>query len=98
MSVTKKGYTLIETLVILLIVTSLTLISLTNYNELSLEQFYLMNDYCYNQSLAIKNTERISLNNEISFNELGHVNRAKTININGHKIVIHLGNGYFVYE
>ena len=94
----KKGYTLIEMLLTLLIISSLTIISLSRYDELSLDQYYFMNDYCVSQSIAIKNTEKMNLDYDVSFNPLGHINRARTININGHSIVIHLGNGYFVYE
>lgn len=96
--VNKKGYALLETLITLLIITIMLSFSLNKVTNLEVDHFYFMNDYCLKQSEALLNHQYTNIDNGISFNEMGHVNAGKTINIDNHKIVIHLGNGYFVYE
>lgn len=94
----KNGFSMLETLLSLIIVLSITIVSISKYKEMNLEQYYFMNDYLLLQSESLKDYCDNDYQQGISFNQMGHVNRAKTIDINNHSIVIHLGNGYFVYE
>ena len=77
---------------------ALMLLSINNTNKLNLDNYYFLNNYLYNQSLAILNKEKISLDYGVSFNEMGHVNQARTIEFKNHSVIIHLGNGYATQE
>lgn len=59
----------------------------------SLEEYNYMNDYLYFQSIAFSKRSREFYFDNISFNEMGNVNRGKTIFINGKEIVVRIGNG-----
>ena len=93
-----KGFTLLESLVSVLIITTLMVLSLRNYHGINLDHYLFMNNYVESKSIAIKNYERVDFESGISFNEMGHVNMARTIGLNNHSIIIHLGNGYMTYE
>ena len=89
---------MLEMLVCMCIVCALMLFSISNTDKLNLDNYYFLNDYLYNQSLAILNKEKISLDYGVSFNEMGHVNQARTIEFENHSVIIHLGNGYATQE
>lgn len=95
---TNKGFTLLEMLLCLFIISTISLLTITKYSDLNLNHYYFMNDYLLNQSKAINEQKKKYLDYGISINKQGHINMAKTININGHNIIIHLGNGYLTYE
>lgn len=90
----KKGFTLLEMLISLLIISIMLLIGISSNKNVDLDHYYFMNDYLYNQSKALLERENISYKKGIYFNSMGHVNQAKTLEISNHEIIIHLGNGY----
>lgn len=94
----KKGFSMPEMLVCMCIICALMLLSINSTNKLNLDNYYFLNDYLYNQSLAILNKEKIFLDHGVSFNEMGHVNQARTIKFENHSIIVHLGNGYATQE
>ena len=96
---TNKGFTLLETLLTVLIVTSLTLVTLSRVNNLDLEWIVFSNEYLSLQADSLINKKTNYLDNyDVHFNENGRVNRAQTIEFRNKKLVIHLGNGYISYE
>lgn len=96
---TNKGFSLLEVLLTILIVTSLTLVTLSRVNNFNLSWLDFSNKYLYLQtdSLINKNENYVE-GYDIHFNENGRVNRAQTIDFHNKKIVIHLGTGYLSYE
>ena len=98
---TKKGFTLLEVLLTLLIVSSLFLLTLTRTTKTNLDWIEVSNEYLKNLSCSLTRKEENALEYEgkyIRFNEMGRVNKAQTINIGNKNIVIHLGNGYLTHE
>ena len=95
---TNKGFTLLEMIIVLFILSSFMLLILSNSHSLDLSSYYFMNDYLVNQAEAINSSRRKYLDYGISFNIEGHVNMARTINVGKHSIIIHLGTGYITYE
>ena len=91
---TKKGFTLIETLLSLMIICAVGLISLSFNPSLNLEHYYFMNDYLITLAESLTNKEESSYKNGVYINSMGHVKQAKTIDFGRHKVIIHLGNGY----
>ena len=94
----RKGFTLLEVLISLFIISSFLVLCLRNYSDINLEHYYFMNDYLSQQSEAMVKKKKKYLDYGISINEMGHPNVSKTINIGRHNIIIHLGNGYITYE
>ena len=99
---TKKGYTMLELLLTLMIISSLFVILLRSFNEPNIDYLLFMNDYLLGQKEALVNREEFILNNDygkpISFNKDGKVNMGQTLDINNHSIVIHIGSGYATIE
>ena len=95
---TNKGFSLLEMLVSLFIVTSFMLLVLNQYIDIDYKHYYFMNDYLYKQSNAMKNNKKEYIDYGIYFNGSGHVNMAKSINIGKHKLIIHLATGYISCE
>lgn len=94
----KKGFSLLEMLVCMVIVSAFMLVSISNTNRMNLDHYYFLNDYLYIQSKAMvdRNVKEVGMG--IYFNCMGHVNQAKTIDFNNHSIIIHLGNGYAIIK
>lgn len=96
MRLLNKGYTLIELLVVVFISSLFTYYMLNNKVEID-ETYHLFNsEYNLKKSYALASSEYIVYDqiNNISFNEKGNVNAAKTIHFdNGKKIIIELGFG-----
>ena len=90
----KKGYSLLEILLTMCLISSLLLLSINKTQELDLSAYYYLNDYLLSQSDAICDKVDVSYKNGISFNSMGHVNQARTIDLNKHSIIVHLGTGY----
>lgn len=95
---TKKGFSMLEMLVCMIILSSLLLLSLNNTNYLNVDHYTFLNNYLYGQSCAILNSENVDVDKGIYFNSMGHVNQARTISFSNHSIIIHLGNGYATYN
>lgn len=93
-SQTNSGFSLLEMILVMCIITSLSVVVLSKNNELELEHLYFINDYLYEQSLALSQRESREYEKGIRFNSMGHVNRADTISFNTKAVVVHLGNGY----
>ena len=94
----KKGFTMLEMLICMVIVSSLLLISIRSNNTLYLDHLYFIDDYLLKQSEAIKSKEKVEISEGLYFNSMGHVNKAKTIHFKNHNVIVHLGNGYVSYE
>lgn len=94
MLASKKGFSMLEMLLALVIISGLMLVSLNNTNNLNLDHYYFLNDYLYTQSKAILNKTSQSIGHGVSFNSMGRVNQARTIEFDRHKVIVHLGNGY----
>ena len=94
----KKGFSLLEILLTLVIVSSMLVLTLPLYSELDLKHLYFLNEYLSKQKDSLISHERNDLDYDVSFNENGRVNHANTIDINNHKVIVHLGNGYVTYE
>lgn len=94
-----KGFTLVELLVTIVVISILTLIYLPYANfqyEDNLYTFY--NSYLETQSKAIRYSEKMSMEEDdtIVFSPNGNVNQAKTIYFEQSSIVIELGGGRLV--
>lgn len=85
---------MLEMLACMIVISTFMLISLANTNELNLEHYYFLNDYLYSQSRAILERENISVGKGLYFNNMGHINQAKTIEFINHNVIVHLGTGY----
>ena len=90
----KKGFSMLEMLVCICIVSAITILSINSTNNLDVDHYYFINDYLLKQSEAMKNRENVDVGKGIYFNNMGHVNQARTIDIGKHSLIIHLGNGY----
>lgn len=97
-SQTNKGYSLIDLLLSLFVISSLTLLSLNHHSTLNLDHYYFLNEYLLKQSEVILNKQADIFKNGITFNNMGHVNLARTIYFGDHEVIIHLGNGYATYK
>ena len=94
-----KGFTLLEMLLVVMMISSLTLLTLNNFKDLNNDHILFINEYLKTQTEALTKREELSIvEHGIFFYKSGRVNQARTININSHKIIIHLGNGYLTYE
>ena len=97
-----KGFSMLEMLISLSIITTLSLFGLYHLKPLNIEHYIFMNEYLNNQVDAMISKRQNIFNNHhskdiISFNTLGHINKAQTIKIGNHEIIVHLGNGYLTY-
>ena len=95
---TNKGFTILDLLISLFIISLLTLLSLNHHSTLYLEHYYFLNEYLLIQSEVIMHKHADSYKNGITFNNMGHVNLARTIMFDNHEVIIHLGNGYATYR
>lgn len=94
-----KGFSLLETLLTLIIVSGLFVISLNIFTDPDLSYVSFINEYLTKQKDALLYKEESYIDNyNIHFNSSGKVNKAQTINIGNKRIVIHLGSGYLTYE
>ena len=95
---TNKGFTMLQMLISLCLITSLSLLYLNINYTLNFDHYYFMNDYLFVQSKSILSKQEHSYEKGIRFNSMGHINQGRTIDINKHKVIVHLGNGYVTYE
>ena len=94
----KKGFSMLEMLVCICILSAFTLLSTSNFTDLNLDHYYFINNYCLDQSRAMLDKESIDVGKGVYFNAMGHVNQARTIDFGKHQVIIHLGNGYATYK
>lgn len=99
----KNGFTLLEMLLTLMIISSLFVLSINSISLSSQNYHYFISDYLYNQALALSSYERVDFNNnysnkEIHFNEKGSVNQGQSFNIDNKLIVIRPAIGNIRYE
>ena len=102
-SMTKKGFTLLETLLSLIIISGFFVLTLKREVNVNLDYINFSNDYLTKQADSLVNKSENELdsiygNYYVHFNECGRVNMAQTINFDNKNVVIHLGNGYLTYE
>lgn len=90
----RKGFSMLEMLVCMCIISAMISLSLLNVNNTDFDYYYFLNDYLYTQIEAMNKREDVDFKNGIYFNNMGHVNQAKTVDFNNHSVVIHIGNGY----
>ncbi len=92
-----RGYTLLNMLLTLMILASMLTMTLKNTSKIETDHLDFINEYLtlLTSSLTERKSNKLY---DISFNSKGHVNGARTLNFNGHKVVVHLGNGYLTYE
>lgn len=93
-SINKKGFSMLEMLVCLCIISALMLVSISNTNRLNLDHYDFLNKYELSQSAAILNRKEVSVGKGIYLNNMGHINQARTIEFGNHSVILHLGNGY----
>lgn len=98
MSVSKKGFSMLEILASLILISALMLISINNTGNINLDHYYFMNDYVETQSKAILEKKDFALSHGVRFNSMGRVNQARTIDFKNHKVIVHLGSGYAMCE
>lgn len=94
-----KGYTLMMMMLTLMMLTSMLTMILKKDTNIDTSHLSFINNYLNKQAYALTNYERVDLLEEnITFNKLGHINKAQTIKKGNHEIIVHLGNGYLTYE
>jgi len=98
-TMTNKGFTLLSMILTLMIISSCLLLTLKNKNEVSVSHITFMNEYLDLQSDSLLYCSDNYIDEYgIHFNNKGHINKARTIEIGNHKIILHLGNGYASVE
>ncbi len=81
-------------LVALLLIGAMSLISLRMESYRLPDHYYFLNDYALSQSEAIKEKRGLVFSDGISFNPMGHINMARTIDFGKKKVTLNLGSGY----
>ena len=95
----KKGFTLLETLLALMIVSSLLVVTLNKFVEPDLSWISFCDEYLLSQTDSLINKQENGVDGyNVHFNSMGRVNQAQTIHFNNKDVVIHLGNGYLTHE
>lgn len=95
-----KGYTLMEMLLTLVIIASMMTLTLKNTYLFNDDHYNFMNAYLNSQvdSLTTRSNVLLEEDNSIYFNENGHVNSGRSIDVGKYTVIVHLGNGYLTYE
>lgn len=98
-----KGFALVELLIVMMIIASLSLVSLSFYIEPDYEYLHMANELVKTSAYSLINKQPAELYGfylayPIRFNVNGNVNMAQTVEFASHKLIIHLGNGYFVID
>lgn len=98
-----KGFALLETMIVLLIISTLLLSTPYLYQK-DFEVYDMISNYAYQQFLAIKHIEKRAFHADniyhyypITFNEKGNINLSQTISFKNRfidrSLVIYLGGG-----
>lgn len=77
-------------MVVLIVFMSVCYQRLSNRN---FDEYKFIHRYLYTQSKAFNLRQKIAFQHQISFNALGNINQAKTINIDNKQIILRIGNG-----
>jgi len=94
----KKGFSMLEVLASICIISAFMLLSISNTNRLNLDHYDFMNNYLLTQTEAIVTKQEQNYTNGVHFNSMGHINQARTINFENHNVIVHLGNGYVTLD
>ena len=87
-----------EMLVCILMLSSFLMISLSKIREPDVKHYYFLDDLCLLQSEAILNKTVVTYEKGISFNSMGHINLARTIEFGDHRYTLNLGSGYILVK
>jgi len=98
-----KGFTLLDCLLIMFIISMISVISISHIKVLEFNEKYFISDYLTKQVDSLINKQTTYYVNKYSkypiyFNEKGNVNMAQTVYVDNHKIIIFLGSGCLRYE
>lgn len=91
---TEKGFSLLEMLICMMMISSLSLVSLRLNRIRNNDHFYFLNDCMLEQSKAMRDRREHAFRDGIRFNSMGHINMARTIRFHEKKITLNLGSGY----
>ena len=103
-----KGFTMIEMLIVLAMISLFTTIALPLFNPISVTEYEFVYDYLIKQASSMVSytqteyttKQGIWHNYAIRFNSRGHINRAQTVTIEKNKAykeyIIELGGGRLV--
>ncbi|MBQ6334096.1 MAG: prepilin-type N-terminal cleavage/methylation domain-containing protein [Erysipelotrichaceae bacterium] len=97
-SSTEKGFSLLEMLVGLLLISSMLVLSISHVNKPQAEQYYFLNGYLLAQSQAISEKRVVTYEKGISFNSMGHIDLARTVEFGYHVYTLNLGSGYVLVK
>ena len=90
----RKGFSLLEMLIGIMMIASLSLVYLNYRKQINLDHYYFLNNYLLVQSEAIREKRDLSFEKGIRFNSMGHIDLARTIEFPKKRITLNLGNGY----
>lgn len=101
-----RGFMMLELVVVLFISSLIMVLCLPRIIKVNYDDYLFGNEYLLKQTSSMTKKEMVQVDNKynlkikypIYFNEDGNVNQAQTINGKKYNMVIHLGNGYLVYE
>ncbi len=93
-SSTEKGFTLLEMLVCILMLSGITLLSLSYRSKVSFDHYRFLNEAMLKQSEAILSRRTVTYEQGISYNSMGHINLARTVYFDRKKITFNLSSGY----
>lgn len=96
-----NGFILVEILIVILVLGILSQLTLTfKFQNSHIMTKQLKTDLLFSQSMALLNRQKIMVNhnfnsnaNYLSFNDLGHINQAQTINIKNFECTVLLSLG-----
>lgn len=91
-----KGFTLVELILTISIITSSGLLSIHYWQNTKLEKPNI--DILFSQTEAMKKQKTIKLSNNLWFNANGNINQAQTVKLKEKKCVFQLGFGRFYCE
>lgn len=103
-----NGFTLLETLVVLLIISILSILGSPLLYRIDCEHFRMSAQYAFSQQEAIASTKRQTFEHHllygqypIHFNGKGQINISQTLSFRGRKerkVIIYLGAGRIIIE
>ncbi len=95
-----NGFTLLEMMITLCIMCIFLMITLIERTKVDEDYYAFSSHYLYTQSEAMRKAQKEYIDDKnISFNALGNVNKAQTLQFsNNKKIIIELGGGRLAYK
>lgn len=90
----KNGFTMLELLIVMFVVT--TLIFILDVNFIEHNRYYFNPTHCQLKAMSTKST--CSFWKGLSYNSNGNINQGKTILVNNKKCVFQLGMGRYYCE